>query len=378
MTDYYDILGCKKNASADELKKSYRKLAMKYHPDRNPCDEEAERKFKEISAAYDILKDEKKRQIYDQYGEAGLNGGGNQGGFGGGGFDFNSGFSDIFEDLFSGFGGGGQSSGRRSSAEQSKRGADLRYNLEISLEEAYNGDNIQIEIPKHIKCDSCDGCGSEDKSEKLTCPTCNGMGKVRMQQGFFMIERSCSQCSGSGTIIKNPCKKCNGSGRVNGKKKLSIKIPRGVEEDTRIRLTGEGEAGIHNAGDGDLYVFISLKDHDLFVRDRADLHCEVPIKMTTAALGGEIIVPAIDGTKAKIKIPAGTQQGQKFRLKNKGMTKVGTNNIIGDMYVHAKIEIPVNLSKKQKTLLRELEDNIEDSCTPESKGFFDKVKEFLS
>lgn len=380
MADYYDILGVSKSASADELKKAYRKLAMKYHPDKNPDDEEAEKKFKEISAAYDVLKDEEKRKIYDQFGEEGLNGAGGPGGggFSGAGFDFNSGFSDIFEDLFSGFGAGG---GRRrgpSESGASKRGADLRYNMDISLEDAYWGNGVEINVPKYVACGDCGGSGSEGKAEKSTCPDCNGMGKVRMQQGFFMIERGCTTCSGTGEIIKNPCKTCKGSGRVRKNKKLSVKIPRGVEEGTRIRLAGEGEAGIHNAGNGDLYVFISIKEHSLFERDGADLHCEVPIKMTTAALGGEMVVPTIEGGKAKIKIPAGTQQGQLFRLKNKGMTRVGTDTVIGDMYVHVKIEVPVNMTKKQKELLKELDEEIGDKSTPESKGFFDKVKDFLS
>lgn len=373
MANYYEILGVSKSATQDEMKKSYRKLAMKYHPDKNPGDVESERKFKEISSAYDILKDEQKRKVYDQYGEAGLNGGAGGGGFGQGGFDFNSGFSDIFEDLFSGFGGGSQGA---SSAK--KRGSDLRYNLEISLEEAFSGENVTINVPKYATCESCDGEGTKEKNDKMTCPTCNGMGKVRAQQGFFMVERSCPECSGSGEVIKNPCKECSGSGRVRKNKKLSVKIPRGVEGGTRIRLSGEGEAGIRNAGSGDLYVFISITDHDLFERDGPNLHCEVPIRMTTAALGGEVVVPAIDGTKAKIKIPAGTQQGQLFRLKGKGMTRVGTNSVIGDMYVHAKIEVPVNLSKKQKEALKELDENLGDKSTPESKGFFDRVKDFLS
>ncbi len=372
MSNFYEILGIPKSATADEMKKAYRKLAMKYHPDKNPGDEEAERRFKEISAAYDVLKDEQKRRVYDQYGEAGLNGGGG----GAGGFDFNSGFSDIFEDLFSNFGGGGR--GGQSSRQTKKRGSDLRYNLEVNLEDIFHGNNVEISVPTYCKCDECKGEGSKEKGGKVICPDCNGAGKVRMQQGFFMIERGCATCSGTGDIIKNPCNNCSGSGRIRKTRKLSVKIPRGVEEGTRIRLSGEGEAGVHNSGNGDLYVFISIKKHNLFERNGADLHCEVPVKMTTAALGGEIVVAAIDGSKAKIKIPAGTQQGQQFRLKGKGMTRVGTNSVIGDMYVHTKIEVPVNLTKKQKEALQALEKDIGEKSTPESKGFLDKMMDFLS
>ena len=372
MSDLYKIIGVEKGASEEEMKKSYRKLAMKYHPDKNPGDEEAEKKFKEISAAYDTLKDPEKRQRYDQYGEAGL-----QGGAGGGGFDFNSGFSDIFEDLFNNFGGGGQRGGGSSQA-ANKRGSDLRYNMSISLEDSYLGNSVEINVPTYVSCEDCEGEGTEDKSATVTCSDCNGAGKVRAQQGFFMIERGCEKCSGSGRIIKNPCNTCSGSGRVRKNKKLSVKIPRGVEDGTRIRLTGEGEAGVHNSGNGDLYVFISIKDHKIFERDGADLHCAVPIKMTTAALGGEIVIAAIDGTKAKIKIPEGTQQGQQFRLRDKGMTRVGTNSVIGDMYVHTKIEVPVKLSKKQKNLLKEFEGDLNDKSNPESKSFFDNIKDFLS
>jgi len=374
MADYYKLLGVEKNATQEELKKAYRKLAMKYHPDKNPDDKEAEKKFKEINAAYDILKDEKKRQMYDQFGEAGVNG--SAGGFGGGrgGFDFSGGFSDIFDDLFGSFGGAANARGARKA---SQRGSDLRYNLEISLEEAFHGENIKIQVPTLDSCETCNGSGSADGKKPETCSTCHGAGRVRVQQGFFMMERTCHTCNGSGHIIKNPCKSCKGSGRVKKNKTLSVKIPRGVEEGTRIRLTGEGEAGANGAQAGDLYIFVSIRPHELFKKDAADLHCEVPIKMTTAALGGEITVPTLDGSKAKIKIPEGTQAGDQFRLRGKGMTRMGTNDALGDMYVHIKIETPVKLSKRQKELLTEFE-TVSDQNSPEADNFFGRVKDFFS
>jgi molecular chaperone DnaJ len=377
MADLYQTLGVSKSASQDEIKKSYRKLAMKYHPDKNPGDEEAEKKFKEINAAYDVLKDDKKRQAYDQYGEAGINGQPGAGGFGGSqsGFDFASGFSDIFDDLFGGFSGGARAGGRSARANDN-RGSDLRYNLSISLEEAFRGESVQIKVPTYVTCDSCDGSGAEGGGELEICPTCNGTGRQRIQQGFFMIERTCGTCSGTGKIIKNPCKKCDGSGRVRSNQNLSVKIPKGVEEGTRIRLAGKGEAGLNGGQAGDLYIFVTLKPHKLFERSGYDLHCEVPIKMTTAALGGEIVIPGIDGSKAKVKVPAGTQQGNKFRLKEKGMPRMDGKGR-GDLYVHAKIEVPVNLSKKQKEILQEFDDKITDKSSPQSKSFFDSVKDFF-
>lgn len=372
MTDYYKILGVEKTASQDELKKAYRKLAMQYHPDKNAGDKESEKKFKEISAAYDVLKDEKKRQMYDQFGEAGVNG---SAGFGNraGGFDFSSGFTDIFDDLFGAFGGGTQRGGRKAS----QRGSDLRYNLEIALEEAFHGENVKIQVPTLDSCSSCQGSGSADGKKPENCHTCHGSGRVRIQQGFFVMERTCNSCGGNGHIIKNPCKTCKGSGRVKKNKTLSVKIPRGVEEGTRIRLSGEGEAGANGAQAGDLYIFVSIRPHELFKKDGADLHCEVPIKMTTAALGGEIVVPTLDGSKAKIKIPEGTQQNDQFRLKGKGMTRMGTVEPIGDMYVHIRIETPVKLSKRQKELLTEFE-TVSDHNSPESESFFGRVKDFFS
>ncbi len=371
MADYYQLLGVKKDDNAEDIKKAYRKLAMQYHPDKNPGDKEAEKKFKEINAAYDILKDDQKRAAYDRFGEAGVNGG--SGGFGGKNpFDFSGGFSDIFDDLFGSFGGG---AGGARKAQTNNRGSDLRYNLEISLEEAFRGDNVKINVPTFAGCEPCKGSGSED-GKKETCGTCKGLGRVRASQGFFTIERTCATCSGTGNIIKHKCKFCHGSGRVKKNKTLSVKIPAGVEEGMRIRLTGEGEAGVSGGSSGDLYIFVSVRQHQLFERENTDLHCLVPLKVTTASLGGEIVVPCIDGSKAKVKIPAGTQQGQQFRLKGKGMPKVNSS-FQGDMYVHAKIEIPVNLNKKQKELLEQFEKSLDDSSSPESRNFFNKVKDFF-
>ncbi len=373
MADYYSLLGVSKGASEDEMKKAYRKLAMKYHPDKNPGDKEAEKKFKELSSAYDVLRDPKKRQMYDQFGEAGVNGQGFGGGAGAAGFDFASGFSDIFEDLFGSFGGRG---GARASKAQNNRGSDVRYNLEIALEEAYRGDNVKINIQTHSSCDTCHGSGSADSKKVDVCTTCQGSGRMRVQQGFFMIERGCSACGGSGQIIKNPCKPCSGQGRVLKSKTLSVKIPRGVEDGTRIRLAGEGEAGIRGGIAGDLYIFVSVREHELFKREGAHLHCEVPIKMSTAILGGEITIPAIDGSKSKIKIPAGTQQGSQFRLRGKGMTRMGSDSAEGDMYIHTKVEVPVNISKRQRDIIQEFEDISDEKSNPESKSFLDDIKKF--
>ncbi len=376
MSDYYKLLGVAKGASEDEMKKAYRKLAMKYHPDKNPGDKEAEKKFKEISAAYDVLKDPKKREMYDRFGEAGVNGQAG-GGFGGGGFDFSSsGFSDIFEDLFGNMGGGGRSRGGKQQ-QQNNRGSDLRYNLSISLEEAFRGDNVKIQVQANSSCDTCHGSGSAESKKVDVCTTCHGSGRVRMQQGFFMVERACSVCSGTGQIIKNPCKTCHGQGRVVKNKTLSVKIPRGVEEGTRIRLSGEGEAGLRGATAGDLYIFVSIRAHELFQREGADLHCPVPITMSTAILGGEIIVPTIDGNKAKIKIPAGTQQGHQFRLKGKGMTRMGSDTPEGDLYIHTNVEVPVHISKRQREIIQEFDDLSTEKSSPETEGFMNKAKKFI-
>jgi molecular chaperone DnaJ len=373
MSDYYKLLGVSKTASEDELKKAYRKLAMQYHPDKNPGNKEAEKKFKEISSAYDVLKDPKKRQMYDRFGEAGVNQGAGGGGFNAGGFDFtNSGFSDIFEDLFGGLGGGGR--GRKK--EHTNRGSDIRYNMDISLEDAYKGENVKINIQTHSSCDTCHGSGSAESKKVDVCTHCGGTGRMRIQQGFFMMERVCSHCDGSGQLIKNPCKTCKGQGRVVKNKTLSVKIPRGVEEGTRIRLAGEGEAGLRGGQSGDLYIFISIRAHELFQREGADLHCVVPVKMSTAILGGDIIVPTIDGNKAKIKIPAGTQNGNQFRLKDKGMTRMGSDSPDGDLYIHTKIEVPVNISKRQRDIIQEFEDIAGAKSNPENENFTGKVKKF--
>jgi len=364
--DYYALLGVPKGASADELKKAYRKLAMQYHPDRNPGDKEAEQKFKDINEAYDVLKDDQKRAAYDRFGHAAFEQGrGGGGGFGG--FDFGSGFADIFDEMFGDFMGG-----RRQS---SGRGSDLKYDLEISLEEAFKGSQATIRVPTLGACDACKGSGAEGASQPTACPTCNGSGNVRATQGFFTIQRTCPTCHGQGRVIKDPCKVCSGAGRVRRDKTLQVNIPAGVEDGTRIRLAGEGEAGMRGASPGDLYIFISVAPHRMFQRDGANLHCRVPIPMTTAALGGTIEVPTIDGTRARLQVPEGTQSGAQFRLKGKGMS-VLRSPARGDMYVEILVETPVNLNKKQQELLREFEKAGGDSVTsPQSSGFFAKVKE---
>lgn len=369
--DYYDILGVSKSASDEDLKKAYRKLAMQYHPDRNPGDKSAEEKFKEISHAYDVLSDAQKRAAYDRYGHDAFNGGAGAGGFGGGaaGFDFGSGFADIFEDLF-GMGGARRSGGGPSGQ---TRGADLRYNLAISLEDAFKGKQETIRVTTSVSCETCSGSGGEKGSKPETCPTCHGNGRVRASQGFFTIERTCTTCQGLGKIIKNPCKACAGSGRVRKEKTLAVNIPAGVEEGTRIRLAGEGEAGQRGGPAGDLYIFISVKPHAFFTRDGTDIHCQVPIKMATAALGGGVEVPTIDGSRVKVTIPEGTQSGHQMRLRGKGMSVLKSGHR-GDMYIHAQVETPVKLSKKQKELLREFDK--ESGHSPESESFFSKVKEF--
>jgi molecular chaperone DnaJ len=370
--DYYALLGVPKTATADDLKKAYRKLAMQYHPDRNPGDKDAEQKFKDISEAYDILKDDQKRAAYDRFGHAAFEGGrGGPGGAGGpGGFDFNfgSGFADIFDEMFGDFmgqrrqGGGG-------------RGADLKYNLEIALEEAFKGSQATIRVPSLGPCEACNGSGAAGASQPQTCGTCGGAGQVRATQGFFTIQRTCPTCQGQGRVIKDPCKSCGGAGRTRREKTLQVPIPAGVEDGTRIRLAGEGEAGMRGAASGDLYIFLSVTPHRMFQREGADLQCRVPIPLTTAALGGTIEVPTIEGTRAKLQIPAGTQSGAQFRMRGKGMSILRNPNR-GDMYVEAVVETPVNLTKRQQDLLREFEKAGEDADTsPQSSGFFAKVRE---
>lgn len=369
--DYYDVLGVERSTGESELKKAYRKLAMQHHPDRNPDDAGAERKFKEINEAYDILSDAEKRAAYDQYGHAAFDGAG-QGGARAGGFDFSSTFADVFDDLFGDFSGQG-GGGRRSSARS--RGADLRFNLEISLDDAFAGKKAQIRVPTAVTCDSCKGSGAEGNSAPSACPACAGRGRVRAQQGFFTIERTCPTCQGAGRIIENPCHTCEGAGRVRREKTLSVNIPRGVEDGTRIRLAGEGEAGARGGTPGDLYIFLSLAPHRIFQRDGTHIYCSVPIPMTTATLGGNIEVPTVDGGRARVTIPGGTQNGKQFRLNGKGMPQL-RGNTRGDMYIEAIVETPVNLSKRQKDLLKEFtSEGGGRQTSPQSEGFFTKVKE---
>ena len=346
--DFYEILGVNKDANDDEIKKAYRKLAMKFHPDRNPDNPKAEEHFKEAKEAYEILSDASKRTAYDQYGHAGVDqqaGMGGAGGFGGG---FADAFGDIFGDIFGGAGGGGR--GGRSNV---YRGADLRYNLEVSLEEAARGTETKIRIPTMAECDTCHGSGAKAGTKPETCPTCAGHGQVRMQQGFFSIQQACPKCHGSGKVIANPCGTCSGSGRVKQYKTLAVKIPSGVDEGDRIRLTGEGEAGVNGGPSGDLYVVIQIKAHSVFQRDHNDLHCEMPISFTTAALGGEIEIPTLDG-HAKIKIPPETQSGKVFRLRGKGIKGIRSSTH-GDLMCHMVVETPVSLTERQRELLRELD-----------------------
>ena len=367
--DYYDVLGLKKGASPDEIKKAYRTKAKELHPDRNADNPQAENQFKEANEAYEVLKDADKKAAYDRYGhaafEGGMGGGGGPrgGGFPGGGQgDFASAFSDVFDDLFGDFMGGGRGGGRQRAA----RGADLRYNLRVTLEDAYNGLQKSITVPTSVQCGSCNGSGAEGGAEPTTCPTCSGMGKVRATQGFFTVERTCPTCSGLGQIIKNPCNSCGGAGRVQKERALSVNIPAGVETGTRIRLAGEGEAGMRGGPPGDLYIFIEVKPHDLFEREGNALHCRVPVSMASAALGGDIEVPTIDGGRS--------QSGRQMRLRGKGMPALRGGGA-GDMFIELAVETPVNLTSRQKELLREFEDLSEDN-NPESKSFFSSVKSF--
>ncbi|MCJ9429853.1 molecular chaperone DnaJ [Kordiimonas marina] len=368
--DYYELLGVSRDVDDAALKKAFRKLAMQYHPDRNPDNAEAEQKFKEINQAYDVLKDKDKRAAYDRYGHAAFEGGmGGAGGPGAGGFDF----SDVFEEFFGDFMGGGRRRGG-GRGPQAQRGSDLRFNMEITLEEAYNGKTEQITVPTSVPCETCEGSGAEPGSSPEACDTCGGAGKVRATQGFFMVERTCPKCHGSGRIIINPCKTCRGAGTVHKDKTLQVKIPQGVEEGTRIRLSGEGEAGSRGAPPGDLYIFLSIKPHPLFKRDGDMLYCQVPIPMTTATLGGHIEVPTIEGKRARIKIPDGTQSGRQFRLKGKGMPELN-GGFVGDMIIETVVETPVNLTKRQRELMEEFAAEGGDQVSPRSEGFFSKVKD---
>lgn len=374
--DYYSILGAAKGASDDELKKAYRKLAMQYHPDKNQGNAEAEKKFKAINEAYDVLKDPQKRAAYDRFGHEGFTGGGmGNAGAGAGGFDFSGNFSDIFEDLFSEF-TGGRRGGRSAQQPAAARGNDLRYNLDITLEDAFKGKQQTIKVTTSGQCDVCDGSGAEKGTSAETCGTCQGRGVVRAQQGFFTVERACGTCHGTGKVIKSPCKNCAGSGRVRKEKSLNVSIPPGVEEGTRIRLAGEGEAGFRGGPAGDLYIFLSIKPHKIFRRDGANIFCNVPLPFATASLGGHVEVPTIDGGRVKVNIPEGTQTGHQFRLKGKGMS-VLRSNARGDMYIEVQVETPVNLNKKQKEILKEFEKSGDAKTTsPASDSFFTRVKEF--
>jgi molecular chaperone DnaJ len=369
--DYYKTLGVDRDASQDDVKKAYRKMAMKYHPDRNADNPEAEKMFKEVNEANDVLFDEEKRAAYDRFGHAAFEQGGPGGMGGGGGGMGGAGFADIFEDMFGDFMGGGGRGGQQGSS----RGSDLRYNMEISVTEAFKGKKTTIRVPTSVSCDDCSGIGTDGGVAPDTCPACNGHGKVRAQQGFFTIERACPTCQGAGKFIKDPCSNCSGSGRVHQEKTLSVTIPAGVEDGTRIRLSGEGEAGLNGAPGGDLYIFISVAPHHIFQREGANIYTAVPIPLTTAALGGHIEVPTVDGGRARITIPTGTQSGHQFRLKSKGMSVLRSKER-GDMFVQASVETPVNLTKKQKELLKEFEsEGGSEQNNPESDGFFTKVKD---
>ncbi len=367
--DYYEVLGVAKGADDKEIKKAYKRLAMKYHPDRTQGDKAMEEKFKEVQEAYEVLSDEQKKAAYDQYGHAGVDP--NRGGFGGGGADFGDIFGDVFGDIFGG--------GRRGGQSRAQRGSDLRYNLEMSLEDAVRGKSVDIKVPTWVSCDSCDGSGAKKGTQAKSCPTCHGAGQVTMRQGFFAVQQTCPTCSGRGKIIPDPCTKCHGEGRVEKTTTLAVTIPAGVDTGDRIRLSGEGEAGMHGAPSGDLYVQVHVKDHPIFVRDGNNLSCEVPISFSIAALGGEIDVPTLDG-RVKLKIPAETQTDKMFRLRGKGVQSVRGGGV-GDLVCKVVVETPVNLSDKQKDLLRQLDESwageSEARHRPKSKGFFDGVKKFF-
>ena len=374
--DFYELLGLSKGASADEIKKAYRTKAKELHPDRNTDNPTAEAQFKEVNEAYEVLKDAEKKAAYDRFGhaafEGGMGGAGRPGGAGYGGAgqgDFASAFSDVFDDLFGDFMGQ-----RRAGGQRATRGSDLRYNLRVTLEDAYRGLQKTITVPTAVACGTCEGTGAEGGAEPAVCPTCSGMGKVRAQQGFFTVERTCPTCSGAGQIVKNPCHVCGGAGRVQKDRALSVNIPKGVETGTRIRLGGEGEAGLRGGPSGDLYIFIEVADHAIFEREAENLFCRVPVSMISAAMGGDIEVPTIDGGRSRVKIPAGSQSGKQMRLRNKGMPGLRTA-AAGDMYIELAVETPVNLTSRQKELLREF-DSLSEENNPESSGFFRKVKSF--
>ena len=371
--DYYETLGVARTANENDLKSAFRKLAKEHHPDKNPDDKVSEAKFKEAAEAYEVLRDPQKRSAYDQFGHAAFEGGrgGAQGGFGP---DFASSMSDIFDDLFGEFMGGRRGGGRQSGRE---RGGDIRYSMEIGLAEAYSGKSAQIRVPTSVGCELCAGSGAKPGTQPSQCTTCRGAGKVRASQGFFTIERTCPACQGRGESIKDPCTGCGGAGRVTKERTLSVNIPAGVEDGTRIRLAGEGEAGLRGGPPGDLYIFLAITPHEFFQRGGADIFCRVPISMTTAALSGQIDVPTIDGGKTRVKIPEGCESGKQFRLKSKGMPVLRTK-ATGDMYIQVEVETPKNLTARQRELLTEFERESHKETSPASDGFFAKVASFFS
>ncbi len=370
--DYYEVLGLARGCDEKDLKAAFRRLAMQFHPDRNPGDLTSEVKFKEVNEAYEALKDPQKRSAYDRYGHAAFENGGQSPGFAG---DFASSMAEVFDDIFGDFmgrRGGSRSGGGR------ERGADLRYNMELTLEEAYAGRTAQIRVPTKVACEACSGTGSKPGSAAKTCPTCHGGGRVRAQTGgFFSIERTCPTCQGRGEVISDPCPACAGAGRATQERALSVNIPAGIEDGTRIRLAGEGEAGLRGGPSGDLYIFLSIKPHEFFQRDGADVFCRVPISLTTASLGGQIEVPAIDGSKTRVKIAEGTQTGKQFRLKGKGMPVLRSTQV-GDMYIQVQVETPRNLTRKQRELLEQFEQASSEDNHPESTGFFARVRDLFA
>jgi molecular chaperone DnaJ len=370
--DYYELLGVSRTATDAELKSAFRKLAMKHHPDKNPGDQAAEAKFKELNEAYQVLSDQQKRAAYDRFGHAAFeNGGGGGPGFGN---DFASSMADIFEDLF------GDLSGRRGGgrrADGRERGSDLRYNLEITLEEAYKGKTATLKVPTSITCDACSGSGAKPGSKPKTCSTCGGQGRVRASQGFFSIERTCPSCGGRGETIDDPCRSCGGAGRVTRERTLSVNVPAGVEDGTRIRLAGEGEAGLRGGPSGDLYIFLSIKPHPFLQRDGADLFCRVPVSMVTASLGGDLTVPVLDGQEVSVKVPEGTQTGKQIRIRSRGMPVLRAREQ-GDLYIQIVVETPQKLSPRQRELLREFESESSKDTQPESAGFFTRVRDFFA
>ncbi|WP_333795343.1 molecular chaperone DnaJ [Hyphomicrobium sp.] len=372
--DYYEILGVSRTASEQDLKSAFRRLAKECHPDRNPGDEDAEQRFKDLNEAYEALKDPQKRAAYDRFGHAAFDQGMGGRGHAGFGPDFASSMSDIFDDLFGEFMGGRRGGQRRGSSRE--RGADLRYNMEITLEEAFEGKAAEIRVPTSVGCDTCSGTGAKPGTKPTTCATCGGMGKVRASQGFFTIERTCPSCLGRGEVIEEPCASCAGAGRVTRERTLQVNIPAGVEDGTKVRLVGDGEAGLRGGPPGDLYIFLSIKPHSFFQRDGADVFCKVPISMTTAALGGQIEVPTLEGAASRVKIPEGSESGKQFRLRGKGMP-VLRSKAVGDMYIQVDVETPKNLTRRQRELLEEFERESHKETSPESAGFFARVKDFF-